>query len=238
MRNIEQYKKDGYLYDSLENYKDIINFDEFVKIKNFIDSKNILVNSKYDYWYKYKDLAYMEELRYDTFIKSDKDETQAIEIYQTAHSYFIKRMEECGYYPTWVFGTSCDTEIEGTFRNGVLNKFETNFVREFYPEKTYSSFNESMKLQFYNKDCEIKLHDDGKPANRVCVFLFFLNTEWDAENGGHLILHTNDESTIKINPVFPNFVVLDSDVNLFHEVEKVKNDIKYNIVSFFHHNDV
>ena len=74
MRNIEQYKNDGYLYDSLENYKDLINFDEFTKIKNLIDSKNILVNSKYDYWYKYKDLAYMEELRYDTFIKNDKNE--------------------------------------------------------------------------------------------------------------------------------------------------------------------
>jgi hypothetical protein len=238
MRNIEQYKNDGYLYDSLENYKDLINFDEFMKIKNFIDSKNILVNSKYDYWYKYKDLAYMEELRYDTFIKNDKNENQALEIYQTAHNYFIKRMDECGYYPTWVFGTSCDNEIEGTFRNGVLNEFETKFVKEFYPEKTYTSFNESMKLQFYNKDCEIKLHDDGKPVNRICVFLFFLNTEWDSENGGHLILHTKDNDTIKINPVFPNFVVLDSDINLFHEVEKVKNGIKYNIVSFFHHNDM
>jgi Rps23 Pro-64 3,4-dihydroxylase Tpa1-like proline 4-hydroxylase len=142
-------------------------------------------------------------------------------------------MEECGYYPTWVFGTSCDNEIEGTFRNGILNEFETKFVKEFYPEKTYTSFNESMKLQFYNKDCEIKLHDDGKPSNRICVFLFFLNTEWDAENGGHLILHTKDESTVKINPVFPNFVVLDSDINLFHEVEKVNKDMKYNIVSFY-----
>ena len=31
----------------------------------------------------------MDELRYDTFIKNDKNENQALEIYQTAHCYII-----------------------------------------------------------------------------------------------------------------------------------------------------
>jgi len=52
-----------------------------------------------------------------------------------------------------------------------------------------------------------------------------------------LILHDLNGNDIKVNPIFPNFVVLDSDKNLFHEVEKVKNDIKYNIVSFYSHED-
>ena len=67
----------------------------------------------------------------------------------------------------------------------------------------------------------------------MCVFLYFLNDNWDEENGGHLLLYTKDKQTIKINPVFPNFVVLDTDINLFHEVEIVKKETKYNIVSFY-----
>jgi len=46
-------------------------------------------------------------------------------------------------------------------------------------------------------------------------------------------LYNKNNEKIKINPVFPNFVVLDTDLNLFHEVEKVNKNIKYNIVSFY-----
>jgi len=90
-----------------------------------------------------------------------------------------------------------------------------------------------LRLQFYNKGCLIDVHDDGKPTDRYCVFLYFLNNEWKDENGGHLILYTKENKKIKIKPTFPNFVVLDSDVNLYHELEEVKDDIKYNIVCFF-----
>ena len=39
------------------------------------------------------------------------------------------------------------------------------------------------------------------------MFLYFLNDDWNEENGGNLILHTKDGNSIKVNPVFPNFVV-------------------------------
>ena len=71
-----------------------------------------------------------------------------------------------------------------------------------------------------------------KSDKRICVFLYFLNDEWSADNGGRLILYDKNNQPIPINPVFPNFVVLDSDVNLFHEVEKVLKGTKYNIVCF------
>ena len=67
----------------------------------------------------------------------------------------------------------------------------------------------------------------------VCVFLYFLNNEWDIENGGRLIIYDKNNQPIPITPTFPNFAVLDSDVNLFHEVEKVLKDTKYNIVCFY-----
>lgn len=234
MIDVKQFREQGFIYDSLENYLDFINFEEFKKIKNVIDSKNILVDSKYDYWYKYKDLAYMEELRYDTFIKNDKDETQALEIYKKAHEYINKRIEECGYYPTWVFGTSFDSDINHVLNETTIKDFQKKFCEKYYSDKVNdkTEYNPHIKLQFYDEGCEIKLHDDGKSENRICVFLYFLNNQWDSENGGELVLYTKENESIKINPVFPNFVVLDSETNLFHEVLKVKKDIKYNIVCF------
>lgn len=235
MIDIKQYREEGYLYDSLENYTDYFNFDDFKKIKEFIDSKNIKRHSQYDYWYKYNDCSYMENVNYDTFLKNDKDLDTADFVFQKAHEYQLKKIKETGYKPTWVFGTSKDDEISGTIHNKVIGEFQKNFVTEYYPERQFNYFEENIKLQYYDKGCLIDLHDDGQPINRICVFIFFLNTNWNDENGGNLILYTKNNEAIKIKPTFPNFVVLDSDVNLFHEVEEVKNDTKYNIVSFYSH---
>jgi len=233
MIDVKQFREEGYIYDSLENYKDLINFSEFVDIKSKIDEKNIKRFSKYDYWYKFKDLSYMEEIIYENFLKRDSNLNVADYVYKKSHEWMIKKIEECGFYPTWVFGTSTDTDIDRLINTDTLRNFELNFAKKYYPEKTYKSFYSSKKLQFYDEGCEIKLHDDGQPKDRVCVFLYFLNNEWDEENGGYLLLHTKSKNIIKVKPTFPNFVVLDSDVNLFHEVQRVNKNIKYNIVSFY-----
>ena len=233
MESIENYRNKGYIYGRLEDYSDLIDLDGFTKIKNYIDNTNFIRHSRYDYWFKYQQLAYMEELVYDEYLKNDKDFDTADYVYDKAHQYQLKKIEECGFYPTWVFGTSMDSEIQGRINNEILKDFQKNFAKKYYPEMTFSKFHDITRLQFYNKGCEIKLHDDGKQPSRICVFLYFLNNEWEESNGGHLILHDLDGNDIKVNPVFPNFVVLDTEKNLFHEVEKVNKDIKYNIVSFF-----
>lgn len=232
MIDVKQYREEGYLYDSLENYTDLFSFEDFKEVKNFIDSTNIRRYSRYDYWFKYKELSYIEQLHYNTYLIRDKDLNMAEEMFSLAHSYQLKKMEEEHMLSTWVFGTSENMDINSMINNGVITNFEKNFAKKYYPENENTSFEEVSKLQFYDKGCEIKLHDDGQPGNRICVFLFFLNNEWNDENGGNLLLYTKDNQIIKIKPTFPNFVVLDSDINLLHEVEKVKNDIKYNIVSF------
>jgi Rps23 Pro-64 3,4-dihydroxylase Tpa1-like proline 4-hydroxylase len=233
MIDIQQFREEGYLYDSLENYSEFINFDDFKKIKEIIDSKNIIRYSRFDYWYKYNDLSYMEEIRYDNFLNRDNDLPTADYIYQKSHEYQLKKIKDCGFYPTWVFGTSMDDEISGTLRNQILSSFQEKFAKHYYSDKETEKYLSDFRLQFYNKGCEIKLHDDGKPDNRYCVFLYFLNNDWNDSDGGNLILYTKNNEKIKIKPTFPNFVVLDSDINLFHEVEEVLNNIKYNIVCFF-----
>jgi hypothetical protein len=237
MESIENYRNSGYIYGKLEDYSELIDLDGFKQIKNYIDNTNFVRYSRYDYWFKYNDQSYMEELVYDNYLARDNDLDIADYIYNKAHQYQLKKIEECKFYPTWVFGTSMDSEITNRINNEVLRDFQKNFVRKYYPEKSFNKFTGNTKLQFYDNGCEIKLHDDGKPHNRICVFLYFLNNEWSESNGGHLILHDLNGNDIKVNPIFPNFVVLDSDKNLFHEVEKVQNDIKYNIVSFYSHED-
>ena len=233
MESIENYRNNGYIYGSLEDYSDLIDLDGFKQIKDYIDGVNFIRHSRYDYWFKYNDQSYMEELVYNNYLARDNNLDTADYVYQKAHEYQLKKIEECGFNPTWVFGTSMNDKIDDKMKNGVLEDFQRKFVKKYYSEKTFNKFVPSEKLQFYNKGCEIKLHDDGQPTNRICVFLYFLNDEWSDDNGGHLILHDLNGNDIVVNPVFPNFVVLDSDKNLFHELEKVKKGIKYNIVSFY-----
>jgi len=237
MESIENYRNSGYLYGNLEDYSELIDLDGFKQIKDYIDNTNFVRHSRYDYWFKYNSSSYMEELVYDEYLKNDKELDTVDYVYQKSHEYQLKKIEECGFYPTWIFGTSMNSKIISKMYDGVLKDFQKNFVTKYYPEKSFNKFSPNTKLQFYNEGCEIKLHDDGSPHNRICVFLYFLNNEWNESNGGHLILHDLNGNDIKVNPIFPNFVVLDSDKNLFHEVEKVKNGIKYNIVSFHSHDD-
>ena len=233
MDSVENYRNNGYIYGNLEDYSELINLDEFKQVKDYIDNTNFVRHSKYDYWIKYNNLSYMEELVYDSYLKNDKDLDTADYVYQKAHEYQLKKIEECGFYPTWIFGTSMNDDIIDKIQNGVLENFQQKFVKKYYPEKTFNKFNGTNRLQFYNEGCEIKLHDDGQPENRICVFLYFLNNEWENDNGGHLILHDLNDNDVIVTPIFPNFVVLDSDKNLFHELEKIKKGIKYNIVSFY-----
>jgi len=233
MIDVQKFREEGYLYDSLENYKNFLDFDNFKKIKDLIDSKNIIRHSRFDYWIKYNELSYAEKLIYDDYLFREKDLPTADFMYLTAHEYQLKKIKECGFYPTWIFGTSMDDDICSTLRNRIISDFQENFSKHYYFEKENLKYMHDLRLQFYNKGCLIDVHDDGKPTDRYCVFLYFLNNEWKDENGGHLILYTKENKKIKIKPTFPNFVVLDSDVNLYHELEEVKDDIKYNIVCFF-----
>jgi len=233
MVDIQKFKKEGYLYDSIENYSDIINLDDYKKLKSEIDEKDIKRFSKYDYWYKYNNCSYQEEIVYQTFLKKDDEKKIADLVFTKSHEYMLKKIEECDFYPTWVFGTNLDPEIGNIIHQPLISNFQREFKKIYYSENASKLYNASNKLQFYDRGCEIKLHDDGQDINRLCVFIYFLNDDWDDTNGGHLIVYDVDNSPIKLKPIFPNFVVLDSNINLFHEVEKVKNGLKYNIVSFY-----
>ena len=238
MIDIQKYREEGFIYDDIRNYSELINFDDIKNIKEKIDLIPYKRYSKYDYWFMYKNSSYIEQIFYEDYLKRDKDLNSADYVFNLAHQFQINKMSADGIYPTWVFGTSHHKDIVSIVNDNILKEFQKKFVEKYYVDKIRkeSELSPNSNLQFYDKGCEIKMHDDGKQENRLCVFLYFLNDNWSDENGGHLILHTKDGKYIKVNPVFPNFVVLDTDVNLFHEVKIVKKETKYNIVSFYGYN--
>ena len=73
MIDIATFREQGYLYDTLENYTDLFSFEDFKEIKSFIDSNDIKRYSRYDYWFKYDELSYIEQLEYDNYLLRDKD---------------------------------------------------------------------------------------------------------------------------------------------------------------------
>lgn len=240
MITIEQFRKQGYIYDSIENYKELIDYDSFKKIKEFIDSKNIIRDSKIEYYFKLRPehnmentFSYDEEIDYKKLLKKDDNLVSADYVFQKAHEYQVKKIKECNFNATWIFGTSTDSEIYQAISSSTIRDFQEKFSKHYYSDKKNIKYNHDIRLQYYIKDCLIKEHSDGKPKGRYCVFLYFLNNTWDEKNGGNLIIHINENEIIKVKPVFPNFVVLDSDVDLIHHLEEIKDDIKYNIVCFF-----
>ena len=56
----DEFREKGYLYDSMENYSDLINFDEY---KNWVDSlmsHNLIRNSIREYWFSHNSQSYQE----------------------------------------------------------------------------------------------------------------------------------------------------------------------------------
>ena len=238
MIDVQKFREEGFIYDDIRNYSELINFDDIKNIKQKIDLIPYKRYSKYDYWFMYNQSSYIEQIFYEDYLKRDKDLNSADYVFNLAHQFQINKMSADGIYPTWVFGTSHHKDIVSIVNDNILKEFQKKFVEKYYVDKIRkeSELIPNSNLQFYDKGCEIKMHDDGNQENRLCVFIYFLNNDWSEENGGHLILHTKDGKYIKVNPVFPNFVVLDTDVNLFHEVKIVKKETKYNIVSFYGYN--
>lgn len=188
MIDIKKFREQGFLYDSINNYSDLINFEDIKIIKDKIDPIPYKRYSKYDYWFMYKGSSYIEQIFYENYLKRDVDLELADYVFNLAHKFQIDKMSSENIYPTWVFGTSQNEDIVSILNDNILKEFQRKFVEKYYVDKMrkegqlVGNFN----LQFYDKGCEIKMHDDGRPENRLCVFLYFLNDEWSEENGGHL----------------------------------------------------
>jgi hypothetical protein len=111
MIDVKQFREQGFIYGNINEYSDLINFDDIKIIKDKIDLIPYKRYSKYDYWFLYKNSSYIEQIFYKDYLKRDKDLESADYVFNLAHKFQIDKMSSENIYPTWVFGTSQDDNI-------------------------------------------------------------------------------------------------------------------------------
>jgi hypothetical protein len=103
--------------------------------------------------------------------------------------------------------------------------------------KYYFDFEETQEFvlfaptaTYYDLDCVLKNHSDGTGTGRICALLIYLNEDYDAQDGGCLILDNRDV----VVPKFGRVAIIDLQTfDIPHMVTKVTGGIgRYAMLSF------
>lgn len=128
----------------------------------------------------------------------------------------------------WLYGNPKeDTEI--------LRKLFTELTKYFYDTDDTIQLNLDISISLYNKGCFLNDHIDGKsPVKNYASMLVYLNKDWNAEDGGNLVLRGSDGIDYKVIPEFGNVAIIDlQNFDIYHQVEQVINDVdRYTIICF------
>ena len=128
----------------------------------------------------------------------------------------------------WLYGNPKeDTEI--------LRKLFTELTKYFYDTDDTIQLNLDISISLYNKGCFLNDHIDGKsPVKNYASMLVYLNKDWNAEDGGNLILRGSDGIDYKVIPEFGTVAIIDlQNFDIYHQVEQVINDVdRYTIICF------
>jgi hypothetical protein len=121
----------------------------------------------------------------------------------------------------------------GDINMNVENYYKPYFdkiARYFYDIEPTQQLKFNSQFTMYGKDCFLQNHKDGKVDGRLCVVLIYLNEEYDENNGGVLILNTNE----KVLPKIGNIAILDlSSFDIEHQVtEVIGEQNRYCVLSF------
>lgn len=244
MKSKNDFFKDGFLFGRLDEYDTIFDYSMMTSIKEVVNSINVYKSSRYIYEYQYMDRKINRELNYDDVKRNiAKDTSPSNELPDdiTEHIYkqlHLSSVSMIDYKGAWILGEVCNDSYHIYMDDIHLQQTRfTNYYFDEYQNSKHKDFSLGNTLvQFYDEGCMIGPHDDGAPTNRVATFLYFLNETWDEKNGGQLVINPNTQNQVVVEPIFPNFVVLDQSencVNNIHEVRKVKDNIKLTLTSFF-----
>ena len=210
----------GYLEGNLN---DFINESEYVDLKKYsLDVRNFfeeyndtIVRCRYNYHDKLN-------INYNHDISVRDIEDRKLEILNNNYV----EIQRWRYLPI----NTTNSVIETFFC-----KISKKIVNKLYPLYNVDICSADSNFTLFKKDDFIELHRDGANEGRLCVLLIYLNEYSEYKNnGGEIVLETNENDTIKISPVFGKFVVLDfTKNNLEHSVLPVKHDFnRYSFNSF------
>ncbi len=244
MKSKKDFFNDGFIFGKLDEYKDLFDYNMMLNLKEVVNSENIYQGSRHIYEYHFDGRKINKLLKYndvqanigkDTDPENKLSDETTEKLYKQTHLMNVCVIDNSD---AWILGEVNDS-IYGDYRDDVKEQ-QTKFTNHYY-EKYKDSRTEDFSLgntlvQFYDEGCRIGAHNDGSPSNRVATFLYFLNDEWDTDNGGQLVINPNTDNEIMVEPTFPNFVVLDQSEGCkdnIHEVKEVNSDVKLTLTSFF-----
>jgi Rps23 Pro-64 3,4-dihydroxylase Tpa1-like proline 4-hydroxylase len=151
-------------------------------------------------------ISYQEGKERDVIVKE-----RELNVFQKWH-YYTPQSEECSELPKF------------------LDYIGIKIIGELYPtlELNEDLFQMSGNINFYEEGDFIDAHKDGHNDKRLCVCLIYLNNEEEYKNnGGEIVLTTKEGKNISVEPIIPNFVVLDFTQNsIVHAVNMVKNNFQ------------
>lgn len=116
-----------------------------------------------------------------------------------------------------------------------LSLWFKNLLEKITQKKVY--FNEKNFIQLRKMDSSsprFPRHVDSFDDEKSLIVILYLSKDWTTERGGNLCLHKKINSSIKqaikIEPLENRLIILPTDSQNWHSVEKVNNWDRYSII--------
>jgi Rps23 Pro-64 3,4-dihydroxylase Tpa1-like proline 4-hydroxylase len=130
----------------------------------------------------------------------------------------------------WYYNDLRDILEKTKLNENDYEKYIQNIVSYFFDFEKDKKYFHSSWCTYYDNGCYLKNHSDGTGTGRICALLIYLNEDYDAQDGGCLILDTKQI----IVPKFGRVAIIDLQTfDIPHMVTEVTGGIgRYALLSF------
>jgi hypothetical protein len=130
----------------------------------------------------------------------------------------------------WFYGWLYEVNTE----NNPFDKLIKPIFNKFY-DTTITTANSQVTM--YNDGCYLRNHRDGNyefdGGTRNCVILIYLSTDYENGKGGELVLSSDNDNELVVEPIYGNVAVMDfTKHDAWHRVEKVIDYNRYCFINF------
>jgi GDP-L-fucose synthase len=152
----------------------------------------------------------------------------------------VKTLENCELEKTNIISNDSKLSQIWYTLNKPENKIEVEKMLEKHFKQLYPNITYPLEILWnvtmYTEGCFIEEHIDGRDADRMAGFLFYLNESYDSDNGGLLrVIDPNTNEITNIVPEFGQAICIDYINNeVSHEVTPVKQGKRLAICAFIH----
>lgn len=226
----EKLKKDGYTFFELEEFdKDFYNFLLPFKCNNEKNLKDkftyLRVNAmeEFDHSNPKKERIKIHIAEdFDSFENAFEKKNEVVELLSKHKDLLCSQM--------WFYNDMSEI-ITNSEEIDVLKKYIDNLIRYYFDfEETQELSLFAPSFTYYDVGCHLGNHSDGTGTGRVCSLLFYLNEDYDAQDGGCLVL--NDKQLVV--PKFGRVAIIDLQTfDIPHMVMEVVGGIgRYAMLTF------